>query len=157
LKWLISSGIVFFVKRSHILTGSFLLLLFAIGVILLPTWHKANLDAFSVMLTHGASNEPIKKNNESGNFAHRTQSGDMPDLPCGKHGLFIANASGYSHNWYVIHSWIYSPVERYRIPRLPCSASRSRPAVRTLLTKNRPRRSVNSSIPGVFVPCLKNH
>lgn len=50
------------VKRSHILTGSFLLLLFAIGVILLPTWHKASLGAFSAMLTHGASNNPIKNN-----------------------------------------------------------------------------------------------
>jgi len=62
---LLSCDMVISVKRFHILTGSFLLLLFAIGVILLPTWHKANLGAFSVMLTHGASNEPIKKNNES--------------------------------------------------------------------------------------------
>jgi hypothetical protein len=66
LKRLISDDIVLSVKRSHILTGSFLLLLFAIGVILLPTWHKASFGAFSAMQTHGASNNPTKKNNESG-------------------------------------------------------------------------------------------
>lgn len=52
-------------KRYHILTGSFLLLLFVIGVILVPTWHKVSLSTFSVILTHSAANEPIKKNNES--------------------------------------------------------------------------------------------
>jgi len=81
LKGLILGDIVFFVKRFHILTGSFLLLLFAIGVILLPTWHKANLGAFSVMLTHGASNEPIKKNNESGKSS-RTEHNPATCLIC---------------------------------------------------------------------------
>ena len=81
LNRLISGDIVIFVKRFHILTGSFLLLLFAIGVILFPTWHKANLGAFSVMLTHGASNEPIKKNNESGKSS-RTEHNPATCLIC---------------------------------------------------------------------------
>jgi len=81
LKRPISGDIVLSVKRSHILTGSFLLLLFAIGVILLPTWHKVNLGAFSVMLTHGASNDPIKKNNESGKSS-RTEHNPATCLLC---------------------------------------------------------------------------
>ena len=81
LKRPISGDRVISVKRSYILAGSFLLLLFAIGVILLPTWHKANLGAFSVMLTHGASNEPIKKNNESGKSS-RTEHNPATCLIC---------------------------------------------------------------------------
>jgi len=69
------------VKRSHILTGSFLLLLFVIGVFLMPTWHKAGLGAFSAMLTHGAANDPIKKNNESGKSS-RTEHNPAACLIC---------------------------------------------------------------------------
>lgn len=81
MKKLLSDDMVTCVKRSHILAGSFLLLLFVIGVILLPTWHKASLGAFSTMLTHGASNEPIKKNNESGKSS-RTEHNPATCLIC---------------------------------------------------------------------------
>ncbi|MDD5678037.1 MAG: hypothetical protein PHW60_08630 [Kiritimatiellae bacterium] len=69
------------VKHTPILTGSFLLLLFAIGIVLLPVWHKANLGAFSAMLTQGASNAPIKKNNESGK-ASRTEHNTATCMIC---------------------------------------------------------------------------
>jgi len=90
LKKLLSDDMVTFVKRFHILTGSFLLLLFAIGVILLPTWHKANLGAFSVMLMHGASNEPIKKNNESGKSS-RTEHNPATCLICRVAGMAFSS------------------------------------------------------------------